>query len=88
MIPVVENQLERPYSLAQADQRKGIMTRTFISQLPLRKASVKAAVGNLSALRRVLHLIWELVWPNEIVWNSEQKLERLRTIRKHLHAEK
>jgi hypothetical protein len=28
-----------------------------------------------SPLRRVLHLIWEIVWPYEIVWNSKQQPE-------------
>ena len=83
---VLENQLKGVYSLAQADQRSESMTRTVISQLALTEVSDKPALRDLSVPRRVLHLIWESVWPYEIVWNSEEKLERLPASRKHLHA--
>lgn len=72
----------------QADQRDESITRTFISQLALREASDKPALWDLTVRRRVLHLIWESVWPYEIVRNSKQKLERLPAIRKDMHAEK
>ena len=35
-------------------------------------AHAKPALRDMPALRRILHLIWEVVWPYEIVWNSKQ----------------
>ena len=35
-------------------------------------APEKPALRDMPALQRILHLIWEVVWPYEIVWNSKQ----------------
>ena len=64
------------------------MTTPSFSPLVFRKDTDKPLLRNMSVLRRVLHLIWEVVWPYEIVWNSDQKTEQGRTIGNPLHEEK
>ena len=36
----------------------------------------KPALRDMPALRRILHLIWEVVWPYEIIWNSKPEHNR------------
>ena len=36
----------------------------------------KPALRDMSALRGILHLIWEVVWPYEIIWNSEPRAQQ------------
>jgi hypothetical protein len=40
------------------------------------EAHEKPALRDMPAMRRILHLIWEVVWPYEIIWNSKQRAQR------------
>ena len=50
----------------------GLFGEAFKSGAWPADAEERPGLRDLSPLRRVLHLIWEMVWRYEIVWDSEE----------------